>query len=157
MLLKNKLEIEEWLNKNHVHSYELIEDDEYGYVVNVNSFVKLNHKKLKSIDVKFNIVKGWFDCSYNELTSLEGSPKKVTGSFMCHKNEIFSLKGGPKEVGGSFIILHNNITSLEFSPSVVKEDFICSHNPLKPIRHCQFLQHAKVYLLILLKLIFGWS
>lgn len=36
MLLKTKIEIENWLNKYEIENYELIEDKDYGYVVNVN-------------------------------------------------------------------------------------------------------------------------
>lgn len=43
MLLKNKVEIEKWLNQYNVKKYELIEDEEYGYVVNVNEHVCFIH------------------------------------------------------------------------------------------------------------------
>ena len=83
MLLKDKIKIARWLNKYHVKNYELIEDKEYGYVVNVEGDVDLRLQKLKSIDVKFNIVNGYFNCSNNELTSLIGGPEIVNKSFFC--------------------------------------------------------------------------
>jgi hypothetical protein len=33
-------------------------------------------------------VKGYFSCSNNQLTSLEGSPKEVGGDFFCKNNKI---------------------------------------------------------------------
>lgn len=41
----------------------------YGYLVNVNGPVYLSHKQLESIYVKFNIIKGHFDCGINKLLS----------------------------------------------------------------------------------------
>ena len=63
MLLRNK--IEDWLNKYDITNYELIEDEEYGYIINVNSNVYLNGLNLSSINVKFNIVNSDFNCYYN--------------------------------------------------------------------------------------------
>ena len=55
-------------------------------------------------------VNGYFDCSGNNLTTLENSPKIVTGTFNCKENLLTSLKGAPSSVG---------------------EDFICNNNPVK--------------------------
>ena len=65
MLLKEKEEIEAWLNQYKIQNYELKKDKEYGYVVNVNNNVDLTNKNLKNIDVKFNEINGYFDCSHN--------------------------------------------------------------------------------------------
>ena len=37
-----------------------------------------------------------FNCSYNQLTSLEGAPKEVGGGFNCYYNELTSLVGLPQ-------------------------------------------------------------
>ena len=102
MLLKEKQEIEDWLDKYNIFDYELIPDDKYGYVVNVNQNINLNGNKLKIIDVKFNKVYGWFNCSYNKLTSLKGCPEMVDGHFWCNNNELKSLKGCPKIIKKKF-------------------------------------------------------
>ena len=47
---------------------------------------------------------GDFDCSYNELTSLEGAPTTVNGHFNCIENDLTSLDGCPKKVDGDFDI-----------------------------------------------------
>jgi len=80
--------------------------------------------------IKFGKVTGYFYCSYNGLTSLEGAPKKVGLSFYCHNNKLTSLDGSPKEIGGNFDCSDNKLTSLEFSPESVKGSFDCSYNNL---------------------------
>ena len=44
----------------------------------------------------------YFNCSYNNLTSLDGAPKTVGSDFYCDNNKLTSLVGAPKTVGGSF-------------------------------------------------------
>jgi hypothetical protein len=76
------------------------------------------------------IVKGSFDCSYNNLTTLEGVPQKVGGDFLCSYNKLTSLEGAPNEVKKSFYCHMNNLTSLEGAPQKVGGDFMCSKNKL---------------------------
>ena len=80
--------------------------------------------------IKFGKATGYFDCSYNNLISLEGGPKEVGGSFNCSYNNLTSLEGGPKEVGGSFNCSDNNLISLEGGPKEVDGSFNCSDNNL---------------------------
>ena len=47
-------------------------------------------------------VNGNFNCSNNNLTSLEGAPKEVGGSCYCYENNLTTLEGAPKTVGGNF-------------------------------------------------------
>ena len=75
-------------------------------------------------------VSGDFNCTYNQLTSLEGCPKEVDGNFACYDNQLTSLKGGPKEVDGNFSCFNNKLTSLIGSLQKVGADFICSNNQL---------------------------
>jgi hypothetical protein len=62
---------------------------------------------LEMLDFSDIIVEGSFDCSYNQLTSLEGSPKSVEGSFWCENNQLISLEGSPKTVGRHFYCNNN--------------------------------------------------
>lgn len=87
-LLKNKEEIINWLESHNVQNYELLEDDKYGYVVNVDGDVDLSYIKLIHIPVKFAHVGGSFYCNYNKLTSLEFCPAHVGGSFLCGNNPL---------------------------------------------------------------------
>jgi len=73
---------------------------------------------------------GYFYCSDNQLTSLEGSPASVGGYFICTNNQLTSLEGAPSSVGGHFICTNNQLTSLEGAPSSVGGDFECSYNKL---------------------------
>ena len=71
-------------------------------------------------------VNGDFDCSYNDLISLEGAPEVVDGRFNCYHTKITSLEGAPKVVGGDFDCRNTKITSLEGAPKVVGGDFNCN-------------------------------
>ena len=58
----------------------------------VNSSVDLRGANLTELPMKFGKVNGFFDCAYNNLTSLDGCPKAVRGDFYCHHNLIhFSI------------------------------------------------------------------
>ena len=54
-----------------------------------------------------------FDCSYNDLTSLEFAPKTVGGFFDCSHNELTSLEFAPKTVGGFFDCRYNPVKFTE--------------------------------------------
>jgi len=69
-----------------------------------------------------------FDCSKNEMTSLEGCPEKCSG-FKCDGNKLKNLVGGPQEVKFSYDCSGNQLTSLEGSPKKVTY-FRCNYNPL---------------------------
>ena len=73
-------------------------------------------------------VNGYFDCSGNNLTSLENSPKIVNGTFNCKENLLTTLKGAPSIVKDSFLCTENKLTSLEFAPSSVGGNFNCGRN-----------------------------
>ena len=100
-------------------------------VVDVYDSFYCNDKGISDFKgIKFGKVNGDFDCSYNNLTSLEGGPKKVGGDFHCAFNNLSSLEGAPKEIGANFNCSYNNLSSLEFGPKEVNGDFNCSHNNL---------------------------
>jgi hypothetical protein len=54
-------------------------------------------------------VGGNFNCSYNELTSLENCPKTVGENFGCSSNKLTSLKGAPKSVYKDFYCRNNTV------------------------------------------------
>jgi YHS domain-containing protein len=95
-------------------------------VYNVKGSVTLiKQVKVDTLPIKFGIVSGYFYCSNNHLTSLEGVPKSVGGDFYCHENKLTTLEGCPKRVGGYFFCHDNNLTSLEGCPKRVGGHFIC--------------------------------
>ena len=91
------------------------------------SYTKKGLKDFKG--VKFGKINGDFDCSNNELASLEGAPIEVEGSFNCSNNKLTSLEGAPIVVEGSFNCSNNKLTSLEGAPRGVHK-FNCSGNLL---------------------------
>ena len=106
-------------------NYEIIDG-----VVNVNGDVKLYDKGLTNIPIQFGIVTGNFDCSWNKLKSLKGSPIKVLRNFDCNGNKLTSLEGGPVEVGGSYYCSRNKLTSLEGGPKELGVYLDCDVNPI---------------------------
>lgn len=125
-MLKNKNEMEIWLNTYKIKNYVINED----LTVDVNGDVYLCWEKLDEIPIQFGLVQGNFICHRNNLKSLKGSPKKVGGHFNCAWNRLSSLEGCPVEVGGIFNCSNNLLTSLNGSPENIKEVFDCSNNKL---------------------------
>jgi hypothetical protein len=116
------MDIHQWLKENCKieGSYSI---DENGYVnVNGNAIII---KQITKIPIKFGIVTRYFDCSYNQLTSLEGGPKEVGGHFSCSFNQLTSLEGAPNKVGGSFYCTGNQLTSLKGIPEKIRGKFYC--------------------------------
>jgi hypothetical protein len=74
-------------------------------------------------------VTGYFDCSENRLTSLEGAPKRVGTDFLCSNNQLTSLVGAPEWVGRDFDCWACGLASLAGAPSYVFRAFSCYNNP----------------------------
>ena len=98
--------------------------------IDVNSSISLYNKGLTKLPLKFNKVNGWFDCSWNNLKTLEGSPIEVNGNFSCVYNKLTSFEYAPKIIRGDFNCENNNIKTFEYFPSYVKGDFWCDNNPI---------------------------
>jgi hypothetical protein len=92
--------------------------------------VDLRDMNLTALPIKFDVVDGNFNCSHNQLTSLEGAPSNVGGYFDCIDNQLTSLEGAPSSVSDTFNCNHNKLTSLEGAPSTVGGGFNCSNNQL---------------------------
>tara|TARA_B100001059_G_C17671707_1_gene494883 strand:+ start:67 stop:465 length:399 start_codon:yes stop_codon:yes gene_type:complete len=105
-----------------IGKYELVDGvyNVYGDVLLIIDCEKL--------PVKFGIVTGHFDCSFNNLNSLEGCPISVGGDFYCYKNNLNSLEGSPRFVVGNFFCYKNNLNSLEGSPISVYGYFSCDEH-----------------------------
>jgi hypothetical protein len=89
---------------------------------------------LKDLDISYNIDDN-FDCSHNELTSLEHGPERVYGDFNCGYNELSSLEYGPVTVTGDYICQYNNLSSLEFCPTEIDGSFNCQGNQLRTLEY----------------------
>lgn len=99
-------------------------------LVDVDGSVVLSFNDLIKLPLNFGKVRGYFHCSYNKLTTLEGCPKEVGGDFSCSYNELITLEGAPKEVGGDFSCCYNVLTSLKGAPEKVGGGFDCFGNQL---------------------------
>ena len=68
--------------------------------------------ELEKDDIKGKTYDGDIDCSFNELTSLEGAPKIVNGDFDCCFNNLTTLKEKPEIINGMFNCSFNNLLSM---------------------------------------------
>jgi hypothetical protein len=122
--------------------------------VDIYDDVDLNNMGLRKLPLKFGRVHGIFDCSYNELTTLdgspsyvedfdcshnklttlEGSPSKVILSFDCSSNELTGLESGPIEVGGNYWCSNNKLINLKGAPLEISRDFNCGNNELANLK-----------------------
>jgi len=127
-----KEEIEKICKRYDIENYTINEDG----IVDVDGDVNLYRKKLTELPLKFGKITGYFDCSDNQLTSLEGCPKWVGGHFCCFKNKLTTLEGCPNWVGGNFTCEYNQLTSLDGCPDYVDGDFCCNDNQLKTLNGC---------------------
>jgi len=93
--------------------------------------VRINGDILKELNLEE--VSGEFNCSFNGLTSLKGSPTISNGDFSCFHNKLTSLEGGPTISNGDFSCSTNDITSLVGAPTIVNGDFKCSYNIITSI------------------------
>ena len=127
-LLDPKVAIYNWLDEHGIKNYTVNDKGE----VDVDGNVNLSSCDLIEIPsfIQFGVVKGYFSCSDNELTSLKGAPKKVGHGFHCSNNKLTSLVGAPREVGEEFDCSYNNLRDLKGSPEKVKGYFHCSFNNL---------------------------
>jgi len=81
--------------------------------VEVTGYFNCSENNLTSLEGSPHTVGTWFNCDGNNLTSLEGSPHTVGGDFDCDRNPLRSLKGIPEYIGGNFyidILLKQNFT-----------------------------------------------
>ena len=126
------LSLYENFNINHIcdrygiENYTINQDG----TVDVDSYVNLQGLDIKRLPLIFNKVSGFFDCGYNKLTSLVGSPKEVNGEFSCNSNKLESLNGSPRKVKSSFLCSYNKLKTLKGGPEIVGGSYGCNDNKL---------------------------
>ena len=76
--------IHEICKKYNITNYTINSDGS----IDVDGSVNLYGRNLTKLPIKFRNVSGYFDCSYNKLTSLEGSPTHVGDYFSCSINKF---------------------------------------------------------------------
>jgi len=95
-----------------------------------------SNNQLTSLEFCPKEVGGYFDCVSNRLTSLEFCPKEVGGYFDCDNNNLASLEFCPEKIGGFFSCSNNQLTSLEFCPETINDNFYCNNNQLTSLEFC---------------------
>jgi len=125
-IFENKDDLDSICKEYRINNYTINIDGS----INVNQNINMVNKKITKLPpVKINKIFGTFNCSYNNLTSLEGSPEEVLeGSFNCSNNEIISLVGGPKKVDYDYKCSINILQNLEGSPERIGHSFMCYNN-----------------------------
>ncbi len=129
---ESKEDIDNICRKYNIYDYTINDDES----IDVVGDVYLSGENLdkywigKSLPLKFRNVSGNFNCSYNELTSLEGSPVSVGGWFNCPNNKLNSFKGCPTSVGGDFLCFKNNIRDFYGFPDFWEGRLYLDYNPL---------------------------
>jgi Leucine-rich repeat (LRR) protein len=109
----NKEEIKDWLSQYGISNYTIHDN----LVVDVHESVWLSNNNLTSLPFQFGVIKGYFYCDYNQLTSLKHCPKEVHRNFSCSGN---------------------NLTSLEYCPKIIKDRFWCDDYLKKDIRYLRY-------------------
>jgi len=107
--IQNNSEIDKICKKFYINNYTLNEDDS----IDVDGNVNLSLFSLKKLPLKFNKVSGFFDCSQNNLTTLDGCPREVGSYFYCFNNKLESLGGCPDIVGGDIKCFNNKLETLK--------------------------------------------
>ncbi len=110
---------------------------------------KCSGMDLKSLKNTPTEVGGTFDCSNNQLESLQYGPKKAK-SYMCRSSELKSLTGGPTEVTSTFDCSGNRLDTLVGGPTKVGFAYrldgnikitslrgISTNGPLNPLNQLQ--------------------
>lgn len=128
-----------------------------NYVINrdnsidVHGNVDISNQNLNKLPLKFRAIKGSFNCSNNNLTSLVGAPKSVgkhlqydnyeafchynTMSFDCSDNKLTSLVGSPSKIGGDFDCSFNRLDSLSGITSRIPLSLYCYDNELTSLEN----------------------
>ena len=91
-------------------------------------YVNISGQGLNIVPTIFGVVQWDFNCSYNQLKSLEGSPQGIDRNFNCSNNQLESLLGCPQSVGWNFYCSDNKLKSLEGCPKYVGGNFYCRDN-----------------------------
>ena len=107
-------------------------------VCNVKGSVNLI-KRVEKLPVKFGIVTGDFNCSYNNLTDLKNSPKVIDYDFYCESNKIKTLENFKSQFEGHFYCDPNPISV--FGLHGRQSDLILDFAIINPIRKGKVIKY----------------
>ena len=122
--------IRSWLDEMNIKKYTINDD----HTINVNGDVDLRNKKIISFPkyIQFNKIRGSFDCSYNFLKTLKGTPYEVNINFYCDNNRLSSLEFGPEIVNGGYFCNNNKLVMLKGIPKKINT-LSCCYNELETL------------------------
>ena len=100
--------------------------------ISVDGDVDLYSMELTELPLKFNIVVGNFNCSFNHLTTLNGSPNVIIGDFNFSRNEINSLKYSPNHVTGDYYTMMNKFNQIDYYPDKIVGDIYFDEHVVIP-------------------------
>ena len=116
----------------------------YEFKLDENGDVDCSFNNLTTLKGSPQKVDRDFNCSSNQLTTLKGSPQKVDRDFDCNHNQLTTLKGAPQEIGRNFSCGFNNLTTLEGAPQKVGGNFFCNSNKIPKEEIVKYLKLAKI-------------
>ena len=126
LFIESKTDIDSICKKYGIKNYTINDD----VTIDVDSYVNLTEKGLTKLPLKFGKVTGYFDCSDNQLTSLEGAPYYVGGYFSCYNNQLKTLEGGPETIIGGYYCLNNKLINFKGFPEHYEGEIWFSNNPV---------------------------
>jgi hypothetical protein len=139
---RTEQEIKDLCYEYGIENYQIRDDGSIDVVGNVNLYNKLGDSK--QLPLTFNEVGGYFNCSKNILTTLEGCPKEVGTWFSCSWNKLTSLEHSPKIVEGDFYCgLNEYLTSLEGLENTYIEGLENTYIEGLDVRFCSNLYSLK--------------
>jgi hypothetical protein len=111
-----------------VQDFDITED---GVVnVNVNCYMRRRTQDGR-LPVQFGTIDGDFSLASMRIVSLEGSPQVVEGNFDCSFNQLTSLQHCPQSVM-DFDCSNNPLTTLQWCPRVPAE-LLCDNAQLRDL------------------------
>lgn len=145
-----KSNAEKFLNQHNIQNYTIFFSNGTPHIIiDVEGNVILSGKNLTNagIPVKFRRVSGNFDCSNNQLTSLDFAPEEVGENFYCDNNNITSLSKAPIYIGGNFYCCNNKLTNIDdISTKYVGKNFYTRNNDIKDYKVLnEIVKGIKVY------------
>lgn len=137
-----KYQIDSFCNENYIRNYRI----NYDFSIDVQQDVHLAYERCQfdKLPIRFNYVDGDF-CIYGlGLTTLDGCPKTITGYFDCSDNELTSLEFGPEDVP-IYHCYDNKLTNLDFLPNQHMDELHCYKNLITEINKCPDVENFVYY------------
>ena len=137
---KDNSELIKQLEEFGIENYTINSDG----TIDVDGDVNLHRRDLCKLPFKFGKISGYFTCSDNNLTKLEGCPKEVGNYFDCNNNQLKDLIGGPQEVGSNYGCYSNQLETLEGCAGDIGGFLNCEHNNLEML-DCSSVINGNIY------------